>query len=382
MLQHSSSRLFKWSTIFIILLFLSVTQTFSQSPVPEGASAELLENGFQLAEGPYWHPNGYLLFSDVWSGIIYKWSEDSGLTSYLNPSGEANGISADLEGNILICQHSARQVARIESDGSVTPLATHYDGKRLHSPNDLAVKSDGAIFFTDPPWGGNPSEMDFHGVYRIPPNGGSVQLVVDNLSYPNGIAFSPDESKLYLSHYSANTILVYDVVDDSILANGTIFATLPGESGGDGMKVDASGNLYATCSAGVAIFSPQGVLLDTIEVSRSTNVNFGSENGQTLFITTFPAVYKIDLIDPTVSIGDDWDQNQIEYQLKQNYPNPFNPFTKINYQLKYAGHVVNQEQSAGNYSINFDGSHLASGIYIYRLKAGSLVQSRKMLLIK
>ena len=383
-------------TSMIILLFSVPSFVIAQSPIPDGATVELIASGFQLAEGPYWHPDEFLIFSDVSANVIYKWSEESGVVEYLNPSGNANGIAADLNGNILICQHSARQVGRIETDGSITPLATHYNGNLLHSPNDLAVKSDGAVFFTDPPWGGNPPQMNFHGVYRIPPGGGEIQLLVDNLNYPNGIVFSPDETKLYINDSNGRHVYVYDVIDDSTLANATLFANTGGNQHADGMEVDSSGNLYVAGSSGVAIFSPDGTLLDEISVPGITsNVKWGGENGSILFITSFPALYGIDTI--VTSIEDDLVNKPIQFQLDQNYPNPFNPTTMITYQIPDAGLVslqvynllgeviatlVNEEKSIGTYDVEFDAAGFPSGIYFYKLQTGSFVETKKMILLK
>jgi gluconolactonase len=285
-----------------VYFLISVFQlSFAQSPVPDTSEAELVASGFSLSEGPYWHPDGYLLFSDVSANTIYKWTEGVGVETFLNPSGNANGIAADLYGNILIAQQDARQVGRIESNLEITPLATNYDGARLHSPNDLVVKSDGAIFFTDPPWGGNPPEMAFHGVYRIPPGGGPIQLLIDSLSYPNGIAFSPDETKLYVDETNNSYVYVYDVVNDSTLANGRIFAIAnqqgnADQSGADGMKIDNDGNLWVTGSEGVAIFAPNGDLLDIINVpGQTTNLGWGGTDRLILFITNFTGLYKVEM---------------------------------------------------------------------------------------
>ncbi|REL37955.1 T9SS C-terminal target domain-containing protein [Rhodohalobacter sp. SW132] len=293
---------FKKALFTLAVLVLFINLSFAQSPVPEDVEVEHLADGFTLSEGPFWHPDGYLIFSDVSESIIYKWTESGGVEPFLEPSGEANGITSDLFGNLVIAQHDARQVGRLESDlETITPLATEYNGNRLHSPNDLVVKSDGAIFFTDPPWGGNESEIDFHGVYRIPPDGGPIQLLVDDLDYPNGLAFSPDESKLYISETLNSYIHVYDVVDDSTLANGSVFAIANQhgdnpQSGADGIKVDNDGNVWAVGSDGVAIFSPNGDLLDIIPVPESTtNLNWGGTDRLKLFITNFSDLYKVDL---------------------------------------------------------------------------------------
>lgn len=476
---------------FTCFVMFSTSLVYAQSPVPDDAELKQLANGFSLSEGPYWHPDGYLLFSDVSESIIYKWSEEGGVETYLSPSGETNGISADRFGNIIVAQHDERQVGRIESDLTITPLATNYQGDALHSPNDLVIKSDGAIFFTDPPWGGNTSEIDFHGVYRISPTSGEVQLLEDELSYPNGIAFSPDESKLYVSESITGDIYVYDVMNDSTLANGSLFVTVneygnADQDGSDGIKIDNEGNLWATGSEGVAIFAPDGSLLDIINVPGSTtNLGWGGTDSLTLFITNFNGLYSIKLgplekpeaptnleaspggngitlrwdasaesikfvsvyksngegdfekvlvtsnpdsvIDPEyvvpssvtykITVTDvmgfesefsnevdliftgveDNDQIIETFELQQNYPNPFNPTTNIGYQIPENTHVrlevfdmkgqkiqtlVNKRQSTGRYTIAFDASNLASGVYIYQLTAGEFSQSKKLFLIK
>ena len=386
--------------IYLIVL-ICITFVLAQSPVSENTKVELIQSGFSLAEGPFWHPDGYLLFSDVANNKIYKWTEENGIAEYLSPSGNANGITMDINGNILICQHSARQVGRIEADKSITPLATHYKGARLHSPNDLVVKSDGSIFFTDPPWGGNPQEMDFHGVYRIPAGGGDTQLLVDSLDYPNGITFSPDETKLYIDDAHKH-IYVYDVVDDSLLTNGKLFATITGSMGTDGMKVDNTGNIYSTGGPGIVVYSPEGTLLDEIEIpDATTNLNWGGPNGKILFVTTFPALYKIDFDSTASAVEDDKLISPGEFLLHQNYPNPFNPTTKINYQLPVASDVeliiynlfgqkvaalVGTKQQAGCYSVQWDAHDFASGIYSYQLRARGekqkTVLTKKLILLK
>lgn len=399
MQQKYFQRLFQWLKVFIILILVNINLSYAQSPVPEGASPEFIAGGFQLCEGPYWHPDGYLLFSDVWSSIIYKWTQDSGLVPYLQPTGDANGIAADPDGHLIICQQSARQVGRIEADNSITPLASEYEGKRLHSPNDLAIKSDGAIFFTDPPWGNNPPELDFDGVYRIPPGGGKLQLLVDTLDHPNGIAFSPDESQLYIDDSNGRHIFVYDVIDDSTLANGKLFARVGGTQAADGMKVDDKGNVYVAGGSGVVIYSPEGDLLDEITITGSvTNLNFGDADGKTLYISQFNALYKVDMRNVTRLTEDNMAGKPFAFRLKQNYPNPFNPVTTINYQLPVDSHVelnvystsgqrlavlVSGNQAAGNHSVVWNAAGFSSGIYFYRLTMDNGNQyTRKLLLLK
>ena len=199
--------------------------TFPPSPVPPGATVNKIATDFQFTEGPLWHPDGFLIFSDIPANTVYRWKPQNGtVTQFLRPSGNSNGLSLDLNGHVLLCQHGKRRVARLESDGSETALATLYDGKKLNSPNDLTVSRDGFIFFTDPPYGSwfwyeglqreLPQPVD--GVYRIDPDTAEVTLVADELTRPNGLCFSPDFSKLYVVTAEAGAqIVVFDVDDDS-----------------------------------------------------------------------------------------------------------------------------------------------------------------------
>ncbi|HDQ46066.1 MAG TPA: T9SS type A sorting domain-containing protein [bacterium] len=394
--RYNSPGIARITSIFILVSAIIVPGK-AQSPVPEGAVLEHLESGFQLCEGPFWHPDGYLLFSDVWSSIIYSWSEENGLATFLSPSGQANGITMDLEGRLIIAQHRARQVGRIEEDGTITPLATHYDGKRFHSPNDLTVKSDGAIFFTDPPWGGNPSEMNFHGVYRIPPNGGDPQLLAGDITYPNGIAFSPDESRLYVDDSNGKNIFVFDVIDDTALANKRVFANLGGTQGADGIKVDGTGNIWIAGSVGVAVYSPDGDRIGSITVPGTvTNLTFGGVNGKMLYICGFNDLYRMDLTGQT-GVDTKFDEQPETIGLNQNYPNPFNPSTLIRFDLPKELHVrlsiynmsgqvvdvlLDRRMDAGSHLKEWDGSAHSSGVYFYELAADGRRMIQKMNLMK
>ena len=385
------------TTMCIVFHMGFMNTSLAQSLIPESATLEHLESGFQLCEGPLWHPDGYLLFSDVWPSKTYMWSEEDGLVLFLTPTGQIDGMTMDSDGHLIAAQHQARQVCRIEDDKTITPIVTHYDGKRFHSPNDLTIKSDGAIFFTDPPWGGNPSEMNFHGVYRIPPGRNEAQLLASDITYPNGIAFSPDESKLYVDDSDGRHIYVFDVVDDSTLANKRLFAKLAGTQAGDGMEIDKEGNLWVAGSVGVVIYSPEGVALDSINVPGTvTNLTRGGENGQMLYICGFNDLYRIDLTDPT---GVDPKAKKLprEIKLNQNYPNPFNPSTTIPFVLPEESHVklsvynvsgqvvdvlLNENMGAGRYLKNFDASAFSSGFYFYELLADGQRMIGKMQFVK
>lgn len=268
------------------------------APLAEDAEAELIADGFQFTEGPYWRPEeGDLIFSDIPANRVYRWAPDGDTTVFLEPSGHSNGITAGTRGRILLAQHDG-QVARLTENGDVEPLATEYDGQRLNSPNDLDVHSDGSIYFTDPPYGVSEEdrELDFSGVYRLHPDG-TLDLLTREFERPNGICFSPDESRLYVNDSQENLIRVYDVAEDGSIANGRLFAAPEdpdAEGSTDGMKVDTEGNLYTTGPGGVWIYSPDGALIDRLSVPEApTNLAFGGPDMRTLYITARPNVYRV-----------------------------------------------------------------------------------------
>jgi len=289
--------------------------------VPSGARPEILADGFDWTEGPVWRRDGgYLLFNDIPPNTMYRWSESDGLRIFMRPAGYtgpdppgnelgANGLAFDSDGALVLCDHGNRNISRLdETKFTKTILVDRYGGKRLNSPNDLAFKSNGDLYFTDPPYGlrglnDDPhKELSFNGVYRLSA-GGKLTLLVDDLTFPNGIAFSPDEKTLYVSNSNPKHAvwMAYDVLDDGSVANGRIFfdATdfvVAGKKGlPDGMTVDAYGNLFGAGPGGVLIFAPDGTHLGTIETGQATaNVSFGG-NGQTLFITADMFLLRIDL---------------------------------------------------------------------------------------
>lgn len=270
--------------------------------VEPGADVEVLADGFEWAEGPVWVPDGgYLLFSDVPSNTIYRWSESDGLTPYLRPAGYmwddppghelgTNGLVLDRDGRLVMADHGNRMIVRLDSTKFTREvLADAYNGHRLNSPNDLIYRSSGDLYFTDPPYGleginDSPhKELPFNGVYRLRPDG-SLTLLTDELSFPNGIAFSPDESTLYvaLSDPDRPVIMAYDVRPDGTLAGSRVFfdasdLAASGKRGlPDGLTVDRAGNLFATGPGGVLVISPSGELLGTISTGELiANVAFG-----------------------------------------------------------------------------------------------------------
>jgi gluconolactonase len=277
--------------------------------LPPGAKVEVLATGFEWAGGPVWdRQGGYLLFSDIPRNSVMKWSEKAGIELFMKPAGYtgvaeygrepgSNGLVIDGQRRLILAEHGDRRVARMDLGGGKLTLADRYEGKRLNSPNDAALKSDGAIYFTDPIYGlpkgaEDPRrELDFCGVFRI--TGGGVTLLTKELSRPNGIAFSPDEKTLYVANSDpARAVwMAYPVRADGGLGAGRLFADatsmvgpqMPGLP--DGLKVDAKGNLWATGPGGVHIYSPDGVRLGRIDTGEATaNVAWG-EDGSTLYIT-------------------------------------------------------------------------------------------------
>ncbi|MEG5067496.1 SMP-30/gluconolactonase/LRE family protein [Microcoleus sp. B3-A4] len=272
-----------------------------QSIFDDSAKLEKVAGDFQFIEGPIWHPDGFLLFSDIPANIIYKLTSNQQVEVFRRPSGKANGNTLDKENRLLTAEHENRRVSRTEKDGQVITLADRYQGKKFNSPNDLVVKSDGSIYFTDPSYGVSKEqeEFGFYGVYRLASDG-KLTLLVKDLVLPNGLAFSPDEQKLYVNNSEAGYIAVFDVKPDGTVTNERLFAAdlKDASQGGvpDGLKVDLEGNVYSTGPGGVWIFSPDGKLLGKISVPETaTNVAWGESDRKTLYITANTSLYRIRL---------------------------------------------------------------------------------------
>jgi gluconolactonase len=285
--------------------------------VPAGADVEQVATITGFSEGPVWIHQGYLLFSDIPGNAIMKWTPDGKLSVFRKPSGYddkeappgafigSNGLTIDKQGRLIICEHGNRRVTRLENDGKLTVLADRYEAKRLNSPNDVIVKSDGALYFTDPPHGlgkedEDPAkELKFNGVYRLAE--GKLQLLTTELNRPNGLAFSPDEKYLYVGNSSSKRKLWmrFEVQTDGSLANGKTFVDAsgsPGDGVPDGMKVDKKGNIYATGPGGLWLMSPEGKHVGTIVLpSNPANCNWGDKDGKTLYITAGTGVYRVRL---------------------------------------------------------------------------------------
>ena len=284
------------------------------------AVVEKLAGGFSFTEGPVWVPRrdgveGYLLFSVPNDNVIYRMTAEGDVSIFRAKSGYAgfnigeyhqpgsNGLTLDRQGRLTINQHGNRRVIRVEPHGNITVLADRFDGKRLNSPNDLVYRSDGSLYFTDPPFGlpkafDDPrKELPFSGVYRVA--AGRVQLVASDLDAPNGIAFSPDERFLYVNNWNEKQkiIMRYDVQPDGRLANVRLFFDMtdaPGEDALDGMKVDVKGHVYCTGPGGLWIISPDGRHLGTITLPENPhNLAWGDNDGKTLYITALSGIYRI-----------------------------------------------------------------------------------------
>jgi gluconolactonase len=262
------------------------------------------------AEGPlWWEDGGYLLFTDIGHNRMMKWSEGEGVTPFREPTNNANGLTRDLQGRLIACEHMSRRVTRQEPDGSITVVANRYQDRRLNRPNDVVVKSDGGIYFTDPGAPNPGLDLDFSGVYRVSPDLGTITLLVRDFVVPNGLAFSLDESVLYIDDTSRGHIRVFDVLPGGMLALGTdrVFCEIKGERPGlpDGMKLDVEGNVYCTGPGGVWIFAPSGRHLGTIVLGgevRPTNVAWGGDDLRTLFITCWHELARIRLKIPGLPV--------------------------------------------------------------------------------
>jgi gluconolactonase len=271
----------------------------------EKISLELIAKDIVFGEGPVWdRRKKQFFFTDIVGDTIWKWAPGDRLEVLLRPTVHANGMTIDLEGRLLVAGWGGRTVFRIEEDGSRSTLASHYDGKQLNSPNDIVVKSDGAIYFTDPPGGmlnvGHTGYdlqryLDYSGVFRISPDGKKMQLVNSEFVYPNGLCFSPDEKLLYVNCSRERLIRVYDVHPDGGLANGQLFYRYSGPERGnpDGMKCDVEGNVYCTGPGGIWIHSPYGGVLGRLKMAgHPTNFAFGDDDWKTLYIAMMGSVVR------------------------------------------------------------------------------------------
>jgi gluconolactonase len=276
--------------------------------IDQSAGLRVVANNFRFVEGPVWEPeHKSLLFSDIVGDTLYRWSAEEGLRVVRKPSNMANGNTYDREGRLLTCEHATSRVVRTEPDGSLTVIASHYDGKELNSPNDIVVRSDGLIYFTDPLAGRTSAygvereaELPFQGVYCVNPQTGDITLLVRDFKLPNGLCFSPDERQLFVNDTLRGHIRVFDVLADGTLIDGRLWTRVEGEGPGvpDGMKFDRSGYLYCTGPDGIHVFAADTTPLGVITLPEMpSNFTWGGEDGSTLFITAETSVYALQMLE-------------------------------------------------------------------------------------
>jgi len=278
--------------------------------VGDEVAFERLATGFKFTEGPLWHSRErYLLFSDMPGDHLRRWSESEGVTTFRQPCNQSNGLAWDRQGRLIACEHSSSSLTRTESDGSITVLASHWQGKELNSPNDVIVDAGGAIYFSDPTYGRaeyygrpRPTELDFRGVYRVMPDAGGgdapheLSLLAGDFAQPNGLCFSLDGRRLFVNDTDRAHIRVFDVGPDGLVTGGEVWAETTGEGAGapDGMKIDAKGNLYCCGPGGIHVFDSNAVCLGVIRVPEYTaNFAWGDDDARSLYITASTSVYRI-----------------------------------------------------------------------------------------
>ncbi len=279
--------------------------------VNEYAPVDRLGTGFTFTEGPIWHPlDKYLLFSDMPGDVRRKWTPDNKVSEVMRPSNKGNGMTYDAELNLLVCEHATSSVTRFRPDGTRQVMCSHFEGKELNSPNDICVRSDGSIYFTDPTYGRmehfgvpRPLQQGFQGVYMMRSGhtlGDEPILVSDRYMFnqPNGLCFTPDEQKMYVNDTDQANIRVFDVSPDGRLTNGRLFASgikdtlKPGVP--DGMKCDIDGNVWVTAPGGVWVYDPDGILFGKLEVpEKVANMHWGGDNWGTLFMCATTSLYSV-----------------------------------------------------------------------------------------
>lgn len=265
---------------------------------------EQLGTGFLFTEGPLWNPVAqYLTFSDMPGDVMRRWSAAKGIETFRSPCAKSNGLAYDNDGRLLICEHATSRVTRLEPNGDLTVLASHHEGRELNSPNDIVVRHDGAIYFTDPKYGRveyygvpRPQELPFQGVYRLDPTLRSVHLLADDFGQPNGLCFTHDERHLLVNDTERGHIRMFDIAADGTLANGRIWAETTGEGQGapDGMKIDRLGNVYCCGPGGIHVFDPDAKCLGVIRTPEYVaNFCWGDADYRSLFITASTSLYRI-----------------------------------------------------------------------------------------
>ena len=284
--------------------------------IESDAPFDRIAHGLWFGEGPVWDKRqGQLFWTDIIGNAIWTWRPGIGREIVVEPTQHANGMTLDGEGRLVVAGWCGRNIWRREHDGTNVVLASRYEGRKLNSPNDIVVRSDGSIWWTDSVGGliipGMVAQdvqryLDVQGVFRLSPDGARVSLVIDDCTYPNGLAFSPDEQRLYVNDTKLGLIRVFDVRADDSVSEGRLFHELTGSEMGvaDGMKVDVEGNVYCTGPGGIHVISPDGTLLGRLRIhGEATNLAWGGDDWRTLFITTFDSVLRTRGRIPGVPVG-------------------------------------------------------------------------------
>jgi gluconolactonase len=283
--------------------------------VDRSPQIDQIAHGLTFGEGPVWDAKtGRLIWTDIIGDTIWQWMPGIGQKALVTASRHANGLTLDQQGRVVVAGWSARTIWRIEHDGSFTTVASTYQGCKFNSPNDIVVRSDGRIYWTDSAGGlvipGMVGEdlqryLDIQGVFSVPSEGGDVSLTVEDCTYPNGLCFSPDETILYVNDSKLGIVRAFDVATDGSVSNGRLFHRLAGNEPGvaDGMKVDRNGTLYCTGPGGIHIIAPDGSLIGRIRIpGHATNLAWGEEDWRTLFVTTYESVLRIRMKQPGVPV--------------------------------------------------------------------------------
>jgi gluconolactonase len=379
----------------ILLLFLTIwgLPIHGQDPVLKNpVMVEKLSTNYVFLEGPLWSEGNGLYFSDQNASKTYFYDPVQKTASlYLSNTGSGNGLAYDKNGAMLMAQSGNRALSRVEN-GTIKVLVSTYTNKKLNSPNDIAVRANGIIFFTDPPYGitNAQKELGFSGIYSFNPNTGKLTLLDKSLANPNGIAFSPNEKKLYVNDSEVRTIWSWDVVNDTTLSNKQLFYTMSPAGNTDGMKVDPNGFLYCTGPSGVWVFAPDKTLITTLLVpEKATNCAFGDADKKSLYVTSGVSLYRV--------------RNQIVTDLasdllekKENsldcYPNPMGQNISLSFRLhsndkvkleilKVTGEVIvtllDGTVTAGMHTYEWS-SQGNKGMYLVRLSSSEKVIQRKL----
>ena len=272
--------------------------------VGDAIDVERLATGFEFTEGPIWHPHeGHLTFSDMPGDHMRRWVPGGGITTFRKPSNMANGNTYDRNGCMLTCEHATSRVTRTELDGTITVLAAHYRDRELNSPNDIVVRSDGRIFFSDPTYGRmayygveRQPQLDFRGVYSMEENGADLRLITDDFDQPNGLCFSIDERRLFVNDTERRHIRVFDASADGSFSGGQVWADVKGSGPGapDGMKIDSRGNLYCCGPGGLHVFDGEANCLGVIRLPEVVaNFTWGEDDDRSLLLTASTSLYRV-----------------------------------------------------------------------------------------